>query len=201
MKAGIDGRTSPAIDAVNCSDVDPAIHVINGPYDKDPGWPSGAFENGNNKSIVIRVDFGKSSFLFPGDLEDDAIASMVEHYQNARTLDVDILEVGHHGSYNGTSADELTAISPLIAVISMGDLTSQKPFTAWSYGHPRKQTVDLLEGAVHDSRNKSGVFNVATAAKEFSDYDVRHAIYATGWDGNIIITADSNKHYQVLTNQ
>lgn len=195
------GRTGPAIDAVNCPGADPAFHVVNGPYDEDPGWPSGEFENGNNKSIVIRVDFGLSSFLFPGDLEEDAITSMVERYKNTRTLDVDVLEVGHHGSHNGTTEEELEAVTPKIAVISVGLPTVHKKFTTWAYGHPRKVALDLLQQSVSDPRNKKGTFKAGIKAEKFVDYQVDKAVYATGWDKNIVIKADTGRHYEVQTEQ
>jgi beta-lactamase superfamily II metal-dependent hydrolase len=193
------GLTDEAISPLHCAGVSPSLHVVNGPYAEDPGWPSGAFEDGNNKSIVIRVDFGESSFLFPGDLEQDAIGSMAEHYKGASALDVDVLEVGHHGSYNGTTQDELAAITPKIAVISMGDLTSHKAFTAYSYGHPRKVAVDLLLQWIHDPRVKAKSVPVAVGAKDFVNYDMKQAIYATGWDGTVDITADANRGYSVQT--
>jgi competence protein ComEC len=193
------GITSAAISPLHCSGTSPVFHVVAGPYAEDPGWPSGAFDNGNNKSIVIRLDFGSSSFLFPGDMEEDAIGSMVEHYHGTSVLDVDVLQVGHHGSANGTTEDEMAAITPQIAVVSMGDTTEHKPFRAWSYGHPRKDAVDILERWVHDPRAQEKWVSIAIGAKNFVNYDMKHAIYATGWDGNVVITADGNKHYSVAT--
>jgi len=48
---------------------------LSGRRDDNPGWSYEDFDNKNNHSIVIRVDFGKASFLFTGDLEKPAIAT------------------------------------------------------------------------------------------------------------------------------
>lgn len=62
----------------------------------------------------------RPSFLFTGDLEDTAIERLVDRYRNTATLDVDVYEVGHHGSHNGTTEEVRDAMTPKIAVISVG---------------------------------------------------------------------------------
>ena len=90
---------------------------------------------------MVRVDFGESSFLFTGDLETHAVELLVDYYWDSETLDVDIYQVGHHGSHNGTTLKLLAAVSPDMAVLSVGDWdfgqNSRSPFTTWRYGHPR----------------------------------------------------------------
>jgi len=54
------------------------------------------------------------------DLEDMAIERLVDRYRNSATLDVDVYEVGHHGSHNGTTEELLDAMTPKIAAISVG---------------------------------------------------------------------------------
>jgi len=65
------------------------------------------FEQKNNHSIVTRVDFGMSSILFTGDLEEPAIDRLVARHQTSSLLDVVVYEVGHHGSHNGTTPELL----------------------------------------------------------------------------------------------
>jgi len=101
------GLTDATIDPIRCPDVDPEVHVLWGAMDQDPGWHADRygkkpFENENNHSVVLRVDFGRASFLFPGDLEEVAIGDMVKAYAGTRLLDVDVYKVGHHGSRNAT---------------------------------------------------------------------------------------------------
>jgi len=191
-KAGV---TDDAIDPVNCSGVDPKLRVLQGPYEDNPGWSEEAFDNGNNKGIVIRIDFGKSSFLFPGDTEEEALEELVSLYRGSDTLRAGVLLVSHHGSYNATTTNELAAISPELAVISMGTPAAHKPFTAWQYGHPREVAVKLLTDSISRLRAKPVNVQVATAAKKFTTTQMRKAVYATGWDGTIVIEADKDGHY------
>lgn len=115
------GFTNGTIDPVACSGTNPAITMLSADVATDPGWDRSGNEFGdkNNHSIVVRVDFGQASLLFTGDLEEPAIETMVDFYDGSTMLDVDVWQVGHHGSYNGTTFSLVHAMSPEIAVISM----------------------------------------------------------------------------------
>jgi len=194
------GLTDRDIDCIKCATCDPKIHVLSGQMATDPGWGHGAFDNANNQSLVIRVDFGEASFLVTGDLEEPAIETLVDHYSGTKTLDCDVWEVGHHGSYNGTTDSLLKAITPKIAVIECGHWDFGKDggkFTTWAYGHPRKGCIDFLEASVSDSRDPKTV-KIATASKKFEDHVEKKAIYATGWDGTIQIEATLDGKTTVL---
>lgn len=203
------GVTDERIDPLACDDVDPAIRVLAGPYDSNPGWPPEAFENPNNNGIVIRVDFGRSSFLFTGDMETDAIERMVSRFarlHSTDTLDVDVYQVGHHGAENGTTESLLSAMSPEIALIAVGDPTDRRTGqTAFGYGHPRKATVLMLDGApsmVSSARRSVPVLeqgNREGSTRRAENISITHAIYATGWDGDIVVHADADGHYDVDT--
>ena len=91
-------------------------------------------ENINNCSIVVRVDYGKRSFLFTGDAENESELAMTDAYP-AATLDCDVLKVGHHGS-SSNSSEFFAAVSPEIAVISVGKGND--------YGHPAEKTLRAL---------------------------------------------------------
>ena len=89
-------------------------------------------ENKNNDSIVLRLDYYDTAFLFTGDLESDAEAVLV----NSGSLDADVLKVGHHGSVTSTSQAFLEAVSPQYAVIQAGENNE--------YGHPHGEVVKRL---------------------------------------------------------
>lgn len=192
----VSGFTNADIDPVNCSPVNPKIVILSGQMDDNPGWNDGDMENGNNHSLVVRIDFGESSFLFTGDLEDAAIETMVDYYSNTSALDVDVYHVGHHGSYNGTTEPLLAAMSPEAAVISVGPWNfgegKKAGIFTWVFGHPRKSVVQMLSQSVTGNRTPAKTVKVAKAAKKFEDMTVQKAIYATGWDGDIRITARQN---------
>jgi competence protein ComEC len=69
----------------------------------------------NNTSVVIRLDYGKTSFLLTGDLEHEGEEELLTQ---GLPLRADVLKVGHHGSKNSTSVNFLKAVAPKIAIIS-----------------------------------------------------------------------------------
>ena len=201
LAAGTAGLTNSVIDPVKCQGVDPDIRVLSGRYDINPGWPQGEFDkNGNLQSLVIKIVFGKASFLFTGDLEDTAIDTLLDHWQGTTMLDADVWQVGHHGSYNGATSALLAAITPKVAVIQMGRETPQEKWTAWDYGHPRRVAIDLLTASLSETRPPKTV-RVADAQHVFSDYHLTKAIYATGWDGDVTVRADATGSITPLLGQ
>lgn len=189
------GLTNDIIDPVKCPTVDPKITVLWGGSDDNPGWTPKAFENQNNHSVVTRIDFGAASLLITGDLQEDAIESMIEHYRGSSLLNADVYLVGHHASHNGTTEELLQAITPKIAAIAMGVPSREVQWSAWAYGHPRKDIVDMLENHVQLPRDAITV-QVATGVQTFVRKRIAHAIYATGWDGSVVLEADTAGHWK-----
>jgi competence protein ComEC len=98
-------------------------------------WPDAPDkENPNNTSIVLNMAYGKTSFLFTGDVEKDA-----ETQFSDEKLKCDVLKVAHHGSVTSTSYRFLREAQPKYAVISAGANNI--------YGHPHKETLSILEQA------------------------------------------------------
>jgi competence protein ComEC len=186
--APVDGLGGDVIDPLDCPTVDPKIRVLSGQYVVNPGWPDGEFDNGNNHSLVIRIDYGEASFLFTGDLEEAALDTLVEKYDLSDQLNVDVYAVGHHGSYNGTTHAQMLEMSPKMAVISMGKPSAQAQWTAWAYGHPRRAAVNELVQNLSGTRTPRSVM-IADGAKRFSTVTVSRALFATGWDGDVVVRA------------
>ena len=90
----------------------------------------------NSFSIVIKMTYGGSSFLFTGDAETDSEKEMLS---KGYDLKADVLKVGHHGSTSSTSLEFLKAVSPKYAVIFVGKDNT--------YGHPHPATLDKLNAA------------------------------------------------------
>jgi len=197
------GLTNGDIDPVACSGEDPVIRILSADLAQDPGWASNDFEDKNNHSVVLRVDFGEASFLFTGDLEEPAIATMLEYYEegsNEDIIDVDVYQVGHHGSYNGTTRELVDAMSPDIAVISMSPSSDTRMWTAYRYGHPRVDAVVMLQREIRRRRTPKWV-DVADGVRDFDREYMRDAIFATGWDGTVKVRATSAGRYRVTRNQ
>jgi beta-lactamase superfamily II metal-dependent hydrolase len=87
----------------------------------------------NNNSIVLSLSHGDNDFLFMGDAEKEAEASMLAA---GLVQDIDVLKVGHHGSRTASSLDFLNAAKPEIAIY-MARIGN-------SYGHPHQETIDAL---------------------------------------------------------
>jgi competence protein ComEC len=76
------------------------------------------WRNTNNNSMVVKVSFGDSSFLFAGDIMADAEKELVG--LAGADLSSDVLLVPHHGSQSSSSQPFLSKVQPDVAVISAG---------------------------------------------------------------------------------
>jgi beta-lactamase superfamily II metal-dependent hydrolase len=91
------------------------------------------YEDLNNYSVVLKVTYKDTSFLFAGDAEKQSEEEMLKQNYN---LKAEVLKVGHHGSSSGTSEEFLSAVSPRYAIISVAKNND--------YGHPHKETLRRL---------------------------------------------------------
>lgn len=90
----------------------------------------------NNTSIVLRITYGDTSFLFTGDAEREAEQAILS---SGVSIASTVLKVGHHGSENSTTYPFLREIMPSYAVISVGEDNS--------YGHPTEDALSRLRDA------------------------------------------------------
>ncbi|MBR6632696.1 MAG: MBL fold metallo-hydrolase [Clostridia bacterium] len=90
----------------------------------------------NNSSIVLKITYGETSFLFTADAEREAEEIILEQEFD---LSATVLKVGHHGSENSTTYPFLREIMPEYAVISVGKNNS--------YGHPTEEALSRLRDA------------------------------------------------------
>jgi len=88
----------------------------------------------NNMSVVIKLKYKNTDFLFMGDAE--AIIEQ-EILNNGYDVTADVLKLGHHGSNTSNSEVFLKAVKPSIAIISCGKDNS--------YGHPHSETLNSLK--------------------------------------------------------
>ncbi len=80
----------------------------------------------NNSSVVIKIQYGKNSFLLTGDVEKEAEELMIKIYDTF--LKSDWIKVGHHGSETSSSPTFVLKVKPEWAVISVGKYNK--------YNHP-----------------------------------------------------------------
>jgi len=100
-------------------------------------------KNTNDTSVVSKLVFGNTKFIFTGDISSAAERKIVKSGKN---ILADILKVAHHGSKYSTSDLFLENAKPKIAVISVGKGNS--------YGHPTPEVLQKLE--------KSGIKTLRT---------------------------------------
>ncbi|HEX3561157.1 MAG TPA: ComEC/Rec2 family competence protein [Pyrinomonadaceae bacterium] len=98
-------------------------------------WPPPApgdadLPSGNNDSVVLRLSYGRRTFLLTGDAEADAERALVSAGDE---LSCDALKVAHHGSRTSSTDAFVNAARPALAVVSVGQ---DSP-----YGHPHAEVL------------------------------------------------------------
>lgn len=92
------------------------------------------YEDLNNYSPILKIQYGKTSFLFTGDAQKDIEKEMIASNED---ISADVLKVGHHGSSTSTTKEFLNKVHPSIGVLSVG-LDN-------SYNHPNTDTLKRLK--------------------------------------------------------
>ena len=90
----------------------------------------------NNTSIVLKITYGSTAFLFTGDAEREVEQAILNR---GADLSATVLKVGHHGSDTSTTYPFLREIMPEYAIISVGEGNS--------YGHPTDNNLSRLRDA------------------------------------------------------
>lgn len=102
-------------------------------------WPCPRYDAAldlNDNSIAVRLEYGRRSFLFTGDLEREAERRLLDA---GRIQHADVLKVGHHGSKTSSSSAFVDSVRPSLAMISCG--------AGNRYGHPSDSVLARLQAA------------------------------------------------------
>lgn len=93
----------------------------------------------NGHSIVFRLVYGGFSYLFSGDLNDEAGRFLTRaHNEGKLSLRAEVFKVPHHGSADFSGAF-IEAVSPVVSIVSSGDESARK-----EYIHPRATLMGAL---------------------------------------------------------
>jgi len=113
-------------------------------YDRPEGcWNSNKdTSNENDNSILLRLAYGNTSFLFTGDCEADCEAELLKQGAYLRS---DFLKVGHHGSATSSTQPFLDAVGAEYFAIS----TDKARSVTDGYYHPRQASLSNI--FAHDS--------------------------------------------------
>jgi len=87
----------------------------------------------NTSSLVLKMAYGKSTFLFTGDAPISIEKKLVEEGSG---ISSQVLKISHHGSKTSTSNLFLEKVNPEIAVIQVGKDNR--------YGHPSQEVLERL---------------------------------------------------------
>ena len=75
----------------------------------------------NNRSLILRLVYGRHSFLFTGDAQAEAERDLLEYAErNGLNLRTEVLKAGHHGKRNASTPRFLEMVRPQLAVVSSG---------------------------------------------------------------------------------
>ncbi|HXH12063.1 MAG TPA: DNA internalization-related competence protein ComEC/Rec2 [Alphaproteobacteria bacterium] len=85
----------------------------------------------NNRSLVLKLTYGRASFLLTGDIEQDAEAFLVRMGHDLRAT---VVKAPHHGSRTSSSEPFVRAVNPSVAVFSV-------PHDS-RFGHPHPVVVE-----------------------------------------------------------
>ena len=100
--------------------------------------PVKQYDDPNNSSIALLVQYGNTRFLFTGDAEEQAESDILAYCaDNGISLQADVYKAGHHGSSTSSCETFLIVVDPAWTVISCGKDNS--------YGHPHTETVSRFQ--------------------------------------------------------
>lgn len=100
--------------------------------------PVEKIDDSNSMSLVCKLTYKETSFLFTGDCTQNEEKDILETI-TANELQADVLKVAHHGSKKSTTTDFLEAVKPSYGIISC-DMEND-------YGHPHQDVLERLEQA------------------------------------------------------
>lgn len=89
----------------------------------------------NTSSVVIKLVYGDTSFLLTGDSPKSIETYLISIY--GKTLESDVLKLGHHGSKTSSADAFLGFVSPQFGIISASCDNA--------YGHPHTEVLESLQ--------------------------------------------------------
>ncbi len=116
----------------------------------------------NNMSLVIKLTYKETSFLFTGDAEADEEGTLLRTY-DAEVLRSDVLKVGHHGSDSSSTPAFVSAVAPRYAVISVGADND--------YGHPCQSVLTTLQNTEIHRTDLEGTIICTTDGENYCFYN------------------------------
>ncbi len=124
------GESVPCHDAAAGQTIDlgngARLYVLSAP-------PEGS--DSEEDSVVIKLTMGWASFLLTGDIESSREAALVRSGADLRAT---VYKVPHHGSATSSTSEFVSAVDPLVDVISVGRDNR--------FGHPSPELLERVDG-------------------------------------------------------
>lgn len=92
------------------------------------------YEDINNYSVCLRIDYGDTSFLFTGDAFAEVESELLKSCPD--DLDCTFFQAGHHGANTSNTEAFVRAVSPEIVAVSCGKN---------SFGHPSGEALWIFD--------------------------------------------------------
>ncbi|MDZ4121178.1 MAG: DNA internalization-related competence protein ComEC/Rec2, partial [Candidatus Cloacimonadaceae bacterium] len=124
----------------------------------------------NDRSLVFRMDYGHTSYLFTGDIEADAEQYILSRY--AGELKADYLKVPHHGSKTSSTPAFIRTVLPREAWITSSARNK--------HGFPHKESIETLtryDAQVHITHSGS-ILHTRSATQKRID---KRAVHGKFW--------------------
>lgn len=191
--AYVNGKEEPFAELDFCPN--PLVHVqILVP------WALQRLSDTNDRSVVVHLAYGNTSFLFVGDAEAHAEEVMLNGLpaDQREKVNVNVLKVGHHGSDTSSTMEFVMGVSPSLAVVSSGRkgvgtntrykhprLSTLQTYATWFRNLDRDKPADEQE---HPPDGRVWAFNANKA--RWSRHRRRVGLWLTPKDGTVIVCSD-----------
>lgn len=93
----------------------------------------GSNTEGNSSSLVLKIIYKDTSFLFTGDISENEEKYIISSNAN---ISANVLKLAHHGSKTSNSKQFLEKVNPDFAIVSAGKNNS--------YSHPSEKVIQRL---------------------------------------------------------
>jgi len=144
------------------------IYVLH-PYKEFYTLNGNDYDEENNSSLALKIEGKGKSFLFSGDVEEEAEEDISHLY---KWLKSDVIKVPHHGGKTSASQIFFNEVSPQIALISAGRDNS--------FGHPHQEMLELLGNSKIYRTDRDGAVKITEKdgkleAKTYKDFQFAKA--------------------------
>jgi len=124
------------------------------PYPRFYTMYGNEYMGANNDSLVLKIEGKNKSFLFTGDIDEEAEKDIL---QLGRWLKSDVIKIPHHGGKTSAYKPFFDTVSPEVAIISMGRDNR--------FGHPHKEMLTILRGVKIYRTDSDGAIKIRESEK------------------------------------